>query len=42
MEGATEAAVPAERGEGRLGVLTRIARGELGSLRVLIIIAVKT
>jgi D-xylose transport system permease protein len=40
MESATEAAAPAERGEGRLSVLSRIARGELGSLRVLIIIAV--
>jgi D-xylose transport system permease protein len=40
MESATEAAAPAEPEEGRFSVLTRIARGELGSLRVLIIIAV--
>jgi D-xylose transport system permease protein len=40
MESATEAAAPAERGEGRMNVLARIARGELSSVRVLITIAV--
>jgi D-xylose transport system permease protein len=40
MEGATDVAASAERGEGRFSFFTRIARGELGSLRVLIIIAV--
>jgi D-xylose transport system permease protein len=40
MEGATDVAASAEGGEGRFSFLTRIARGELGSLRVLIIIAV--
>jgi D-xylose transport system permease protein len=40
MESATEAVAPAERGEGRLNVFARIARGELSSVRVLITIAV--
>ncbi len=40
MESATETVAPAERGEGRLSVITRLARGELGSVRVLIVIAV--
>jgi D-xylose transport system permease protein len=38
MEGATET-VGTEPGEGRLGVVARLARGELGSVRVLITIA---
>jgi hypothetical protein len=40
MESATETVAPAERGEGRLSVITRLARGELSSVRVLIVIAV--
>jgi D-xylose transport system permease protein len=39
MESATQTASGAEPGESRLNVLGRLARGELGSLRVLIIIA---
>jgi D-xylose transport system permease protein len=40
MESATEAATGAEPGEGRFSVITRLARGELSSVRVLIVIAV--
>jgi D-xylose transport system permease protein len=40
MESATDAVAAAEPREGRFGLLARIARGELSSLRVLIIIAV--
>ena len=39
MESATETVAGAEPREGRLGVLARLARGELGSVRVLITIA---
>jgi D-xylose transport system permease protein len=39
MESATEIATP-ERGEGRIGLITRLTRGELGSVRVLITIAI--
>jgi D-xylose transport system permease protein len=39
MESATQTASGAEPGEGRLNVIARLARGELGSLRVLVIIA---
>jgi D-xylose transport system permease protein len=38
MEGATETIAAPDRG-GRLGVIARIARGELGSIRVLVTIA---
>ena len=40
MEGATETVAPGDRGESRFGVITRLARGELSSVRVLIVIAV--
>jgi D-xylose transport system permease protein len=40
MESATETVAPAERGESRVNVITRLARGELSSVRVLIVIAV--
>src|SRR5262245_29551213 len=39
MEGATPAVEASERREGHIGVLARLARGELGSVRVLITIA---
>jgi D-xylose transport system permease protein len=39
MESATETVAGAEPAQGRLGVLARLARGELGSVRVLITIA---
>jgi D-xylose transport system permease protein len=39
MEGATETVAGAEPGEGRFSVIARLARGELGSVRVLITIA---
>jgi D-xylose transport system permease protein len=39
MEGATETVAGAEPGEGRFSIITRLARGELGSVRVLITIA---
>src|SRR5215207_8352177 len=40
MESATETVAGAEPAEGRLSVITRLARGELSSVRVLIVIAV--
>jgi D-xylose transport system permease protein len=39
MESASEAAAPGEREEGRFSVVARLARGELGSVRVLVTIA---
>jgi D-xylose transport system permease protein len=39
MESATQTAAGAETPEGRFGVIARLARGELGSVRVLITIA---
>jgi D-xylose transport system permease protein len=39
MESATQTADGAEPAEGRFSVITRLARGELGSLRVFVIIA---
>jgi D-xylose transport system permease protein len=40
MESATETVAPAEREQSRFNLITRLARGELSSVRVLIVIAV--